>query len=241
MESSGRSVSREHASLSAGLPTLAIAGGTGALGTGLAMRWAAAGYPVIVGSRSSDRAAEAAQALAANNGAAPVRGMDNAGAAEAADIIVITVPFAGHDRILDEIRPAAAGKIVVDTTVPLVPPKVATVQMPPQGCAAVAAQQRLGEDVKVVSAFQNVAAHKLQTGGPVECDVLVCGNDKEARQTVIGLAEAIGLRGLDAGPLANSVAAESLTSVLIGINKRYKVDGAGLRITGIGTASRAVT
>ncbi len=115
---------------------------------------------------------------------------------------------------------------------PLVPPKVATVQLPPEGSAAVAAQRLLGPTVRVVSAFQNVAAHKLEAGKPIDCDVLICGDDKAAREAVIGLAKAIGLRGIDAGPLANSVAAEALTSILIGINRRYKVDGAGIRITG---------
>ncbi|MGH6945672.1 MAG: NADPH-dependent F420 reductase, partial [Geminicoccaceae bacterium] len=156
----------------------------------------------------------------------------NTAAAQAGDIAVVTVPFASHPAILDTIREAVAGKIVVDTTVPLVPPKVATVQMPPEGSAALGAQRRLGDAAKVVSAFQNVAAHKLQAGEPIDCDVLVCGNDRQARESVIALVETIGLRGLDAGPLANAVAAEALTSILIGINRRYKVDGAGLRITG---------
>lgn len=214
-------------------PVLGIIGGTGALGTGLAKRFAAAGYPVILGSRSAGKAGEAARRIAPTNGGPAPQGMGNEAAARKAEIVIVTVPFASHDAILDEIREAASGKLVVDATVPLVPPKVATVQMPPEGSAALAAQRRLGESVKVVSAFQNVAAHKLQAGGPVDCDVLVCGNDKAGREAVVALAEAIGLRGLDAGPLANSVAAEALTSILIGINRRYKVDGAGVRITGI--------
>lgn len=214
-------------------PTLAIIGGTGALGSGMAMRWAAAGYPVIVGSRSSEKAHEAAQQIKNGNGAPPVRGDTNVGAAAAADIVILAVPFSSHDATLEELKDVVAGKIVVDAVVPLVPPKVAQVQLPPQGSAGQIAQERIGDMARVVSAFQNVGAAKLQGGGPIECDVLVCGNDKEAREAVIALTGAIGMRGIDAGPIANAAAAEAMTSILIGINKRYKVDCAGIRITGI--------
>jgi len=212
--------------------TLAIIGGTGALGTGLAMRWAAAGYPIVLGSRSREKAAAAAREIKFGNGAPPVRGDDNAGAARAADIVVITVPFSNHAAILDEISGAVAGKIVVDTTVPLVPPKVSLVQLPAQGSAALITQERLGASARVVSAFHHVAAAKLRAGAAIDCDVLVFGNDREARDAVIALADAVGTRGIDGGPIANSVAGEALTSILIGINRRYKVDGAGIRITG---------
>ena|SRR2546423_14192338 len=218
--------------MTAALPVIGILGGTGALGKGLAIRWAAAGYPLVIGSRDAARAEAVAGSISAGAGAAAVRGMDNLAAARVAEIAAVTVPFASHMGILREVRAELSGKILIDTTVPLVPPKVATVQLPPEGTAAVAAQRLLGSTVRVVSAFQNVAAHKLQTGQPVDCDVLVCGDDKAARDMVIGMAKAIGLRGIDAGALANSVAAEALTSILIGINRRYKVDGAGIRITG---------
>jgi 8-hydroxy-5-deazaflavin:NADPH oxidoreductase len=222
-----------------GRPTLAIIGGTGALGTGLAMRWAAAGYPVVLGSRSSEKAKAAARDIEPGNGAPPVRGDDNAGAARAGDIVVIAVPFASHDAILDEIRDAVAGRIVVDAVVPLVPPRVSLVQLPAQGSAAQIAHERIGDKALVVSAFHNVSAAKLQAAGAIDCDVLVFGNDRAARERVIALVNAIGTRGIDGGPIANSVAAEALTSVLIGINRRYKVDGAGLRITGdIGTSEK---
>ena len=212
--------------------TLAIIGGTGALGLGLAMRWAAAGYPVVIGSRSREKAQAAAREIEPANGAPPVRGDDNANAARAGDIIVIAVPFSNHDTILGEIKDAVAGKIVIDAVVPLVPPKVSLVQLPPQGSAAQIAQGFLGDSARVVSAFHHVGAAKLRAGGAVDCDVLVFGNDRDARDAVIALADAIGTRGIDGGALANSVAAEALTSVLIGINRRYKVDGAGIRITG---------
>jgi NADPH-dependent F420 reductase len=213
-------------------PTLAVIGGTGALGSGLATRWAAAGYSVVLGSRSREKAEAAALEIKPGNGAPPVRGNSNAGAARAGDIVVIAVPYSSHDAILDEIKDAVAGKIVVDAVVPLVPPKVSLVQLPPQGSAAQIAQARLGDSARVVSAFHNVGAAKLRAGGAVDCDVLVFGNDRKARDTVIALADAIGTRGIDGGVIANSVVGEALTSVLIGINRRYKIDCAGIRITG---------
>lgn len=215
------------------LPAIAIIGGTGALGSGLAARWAAAGYPVILGSREAGKAQQAAAGIALGKGAPPARGEDNLAAATAGDIVVIAVPWSNHAATLDELAPALAGKIVVDAVVPLVPPKVAQVQLPPGGSAGQIAQARLGDSTRVVSAFHNVSAAKLRGGGPVDCDVLVCGDDRGARDTVIALCAAIGLTGIDAGPIANSAAAEALTSVLIGINRRYKAEGAGIRITGL--------
>jgi 8-hydroxy-5-deazaflavin:NADPH oxidoreductase len=214
-------------------PTLAVIGGTGALGSGLAMRWAAAGYPVVIGSRSREKAEAAARQITPGNGAPQVRGDDNAGAARAGNIVVVAVPYSNHSAILDEIGDAVGGKIVVDAVVPLVPPKVSVVQLPAEGSAAQIAQQRLGEEARVVAAFHNVAAAKLVAGGAVDCDVLVFGNDREARDEVIALCDALGTRGVDGGALANAVAGEALTSVLISINRRYKVPGAGIRITGI--------
>lgn len=214
------------------LPTLAIIGGTGALGSGLARRLSAAGYPIIIGSRSAEKAQQAAAALPkGTNGQA--RGASNAEAAKAGAIILVTVPWESQAQILDEIKPHVGGKLVVDLTVPLVPPRVARVQLPAEGAAALVAQKRLGEAVRVVAAFHNVAAQKLQHDMAIDCDVLVCGDDPKDREAVIALAKAAGLRGIHAGPLANSAAAEALTSVLIGINRSYKVDGAGIRITGI--------
>ncbi len=211
--------------MSANKPTIAILGGTGDLGGGLAVRWSRAGYKIIIGSRTREKAEDAAKPLGAV-------GMDNVSAAGACDIAVLTVPFANQKATLENVRDALNGKILIDVTVPLVPPKVARVQMPPEGCAALAAQAVLGDGVTVVSAFQNVGASHLRDDHPVDCDVLVCGDKLAAREQVIALVEAAGMRGWHAGPLANSVAAEALTSVLIGINKRYQIEGAGLRITG---------
>jgi NADPH-dependent F420 reductase len=211
--------------------TIAIVGGTGLLGSGLARRLAAAGYPVLIGSRTADKAEAAAAELA--NGGVSVRGTSNAEAAKAGALVIITVPWQSQAAILDDIRPHVAGKLVVDTTVPLMPPKIARVQLPAEQSAALAAQQRLGPGVRVAAAFHTIAARKLQRDEPIDGDVLVFGDDAADRETVIGLVRAVGMRGIHAGPLVNAVAAEALTSVLIGINRAYKVDGAAIRITGI--------
>lgn len=219
------------------LPVLAILGGTGDLGTGLARRWAQAGYRVIIGSRTLDKAEAAAndlRAVMAERGAAAinVEALENLAAAEAADIIAITVPFSHQKSTLELVAPALQGKILIDVTVPLVPPRVARVQLPPEGSAGQIAQDLLGEGVAVVSAFQNVAAAHLQDTEAVDCDVLVCGDKKDARAEVIKLVEAAGLRGFHAGMIANAAAAEALTSVLITINKQYSCH-AGIRISGL--------
>ncbi len=219
------------------LPVLAILGGTGELGTGLARRWAQAGYRVIIGSRTPAKA-EAAVAdlreVMAERGvsAVAVEAMENLEAARAADIVTLTVPFSHQVSTLEHVRDALQGKILVDVTVPLVPPKVARVQLPAQGSAGQIAQELLGQEVAVVSAFQNVAAAHLQESATLSCDVLVSGNSREARSRVIELVEAAGLRGFHAGMINNAAAAEALTSVLITINKQYGCH-AGIRITGL--------
>jgi NADPH-dependent F420 reductase len=220
-----------------GRPTIAVIGGTGDLGSALAKRWAAAGYPIVLGSRSKEKAEAVAREMNANDGSA-VGGEDNRTAAAKADIVVIAVPYANHEAILNEIKPAVEGKVVVDAVVPLVPPKVSVVKLPPDGSAALHAQRLLAGAARVVSAFHNVSAPKLSSGESIDCDVLVFGDDKDARAIVIELANAAGTPGIDGGPLANSIAAEALTSVLIGINRRYKVNGAGIRITGLPAAQR---
>jgi NADPH-dependent F420 reductase len=213
-------------------PTIAVIGGTGALGSGFAMRWARAGYPVIIGSRSADSAASKAADLAEATGGT-VTGLENGAAATAADIVVLTVPYANHKPMLEAVRDGAQGKILVDATVPLVPPRVARVQLPEAGSAAKEAQDFLGEDVQVVSAFQNVAADLLQNeNSRIDCDVLVCGNKKAAREVVVEMATAAGLKAWHAGSIDNSAAAEALTSILIFINRNGGVDHAGIRITG---------
>ncbi|NND55264.1 MAG: NADPH-dependent F420 reductase [Gammaproteobacteria bacterium] len=215
------------------MQTISIIGGTGELGSGLALRWAKAGLPVIIGSRDADRAAEAANALNKLAGNDLARGMDNLAAAEAGDIVVMTVKFSHHRATLEQLKPALAGKILVDTTVPLVPPKVARVQLPAEGCAALIAQKILGDETTVVSAFQNVSAASLQHDNGPKSDVLVAGDDPDARETIVQLSNAAGYKGWHAGPLANSAATEALTSVLIFINKRYKSNHTGIAISGV--------
>jgi len=219
------------------LPVLAILGGTGDLGTGLARRWAQAGYQVIIGSRTQEKAeaavADLREVMAERGiGAVTVQAMENLEAASAADIVTLTVPFAHQAGTLEHVSAALQGKILIDVTVPLVPPRVARVQLPEQGSAGQIAQEILGEEVSVVSAFQNVAAAHLQEGRGVDCDVLVCGDKKEAREQVIALVEAAGMRGFHAGMINNAAAAEALTSVLITINKQYGCH-AGIKISGL--------
>jgi NADPH-dependent F420 reductase len=220
--------------MSDSLPTLAILGGTGAEGGGLAFRWAHAGYDVIVGSRSAEKAEKGAAELNALLGRDAIRGMDNLAAATAAEVVILTVPWSAQKSTIGDVAAALEGKILIDVTVPLVPPKVNRVQLPPDGSAVEAIQKMLGSGVRVVSAFQNVSAHHLKDlHHVVECDVLVTGDDPAARDVAITLADAAGLRGIHAGPLCNSVAAEALTSILISINMRYKIPGSGIRITGL--------
>jgi NADPH-dependent F420 reductase len=215
-------------------PVIAVLGGTGKEGGGLALRWAHRGYKVVIGSRSVLRAQEAADTINTTLGTAMASGKANAAAAAAADIVVLAVPYAAQQPTVADVRDHLAGKILIDVTVPLVPPKVSRVQLPNGGSAVEAVQNMLGESVRVVSAFQNISAHHLtHLGRDIECDVLVCADDTAAADDVVALAEIIGLRAWNAGPLCNSVVAEGLTSVLIALNRKYKVPGSGIRITGI--------
>ncbi len=214
--------------------TIAVLGGTGAEGSGLAIRWANAGHAVILGSRNAEKAATAAQVLNAKLGSDRVRGMDNRAATAAADVVVLAVPYSAQQPTVEDVKSALAGKILIDVTVPLVPPKVSKVQLPEGGSAVEAMQRLLGEQTRVVSAFQNVSAHYLfDLDRKIDCDVLVCGDDKEAREVAVQLAADAGLRGVHAGVLANSAASEALTSALIAINRHYKVPAAGIHITGV--------
>jgi hypothetical protein len=212
--------------------TIAILGGTGDLGGGLARRWSRAGYTILIGSRTLEKGRSAAADLLTEFPDLNVTGMENLDAAKAADLVVLTVPFAHQLGTLEAVRQGLIGKILIDVTVPLVPPKVGTVQLPEGGSAAMLAQRLLGDEVRVVSAFQNVGAQHLREDHAIACDVLVTGNSKDAREKVIALVEAAGLKGWHAGPLANAVAAEALTSILITINRQYKIEGAGIVITG---------
>jgi 8-hydroxy-5-deazaflavin:NADPH oxidoreductase len=216
------------------LATIAVLGGTGKEGSGLALRWANKGHKVVIGSRTAERAQEAAAQMNEVLGRGNVTGAANADAAAQAEIIVLAVPYAAQQSTVKDVESALAGKILIDVTVPLMPPKVSRVQLPNGGSAVEAVQKMLGDGVRVVSAFQNISAHHLtKLDEDVECDVLVCADDPEAADLVVALAEEIGLRAWNAGPLCNSVVAEGLTSVLIALNRKYKVPGSGIRITGV--------
>ena len=213
---------------------IAVLGGSGAEGSGLAMRLAAAGHQVTIGSRSAEKAAAAAAELSTLLGETQIAGTDNQSAAGLAEIVILTVPYAAQRALAEEVMDQLQGKILIDATVPLAPPKVSRVQLPPGSSAVAAIQQLAGEQVRVVSAFQNVSAHHLKKlDHTIDCDVLVCGDDTAACDLVIGLVQDIGLRGIYAGAICNSAAAEALTSILIAINRRYKVPGSGIRITGL--------
>jgi 8-hydroxy-5-deazaflavin:NADPH oxidoreductase len=216
---------------------LAILGGTGHEGSGIAYRAARAGWKVWIGSRDAARAQAKAQELNVLLGQDSVTGCDLMMAAEAAGMVVLAVPYAAQLATAQGVRDALEGKVLIDVTVPLKPPKVTLVQLPDGGSCVKTLQDKLGAGVAVVSAFQNVSAHALMDPErPVECDVLVCADQPEARQAALGLIAEMGLTGIDAGPLANSVVAEALTSVLIHLNKTYKVPASGIRITGLARA-----
>ena len=215
-----------------GRETIAILGGTGDLGTGLAIRWSKAGHRIIIGSRTLPKAEKAVANLREISPDTPAAPMENAAAAAAGDIVVLTVPAAHQLSTLAGLKQALAGKILIDVTVPLAPPKVGTVQLPPEGSAGKRAQDLLGDAVMVVSAFQNVAAHLLKEDVRIECDVLVAGNKKAARDRVVELVQEAGMTGWHAGPIENAAAAEALTSVLIQINRRHGISHSGIKIVG---------
>lgn len=217
-------------------PVIAVIGGTGAEGSGLVVRWAAAGYPVIIGSRSADKAQTVATELAAllPAGSGEIRGESNADAAAAAEIVVLSVPYESQADMAAQITAGAQGKLVITVVVPLKPPKVSVVWRPAAGSAAQELQQQLGEQVQVVAAFQNIAAgHLRDLTWTSDCDVLYTGDGKEAKATTLELIRAAGFFGVDAGPLANASVVEGFTAVLVGINIRNKVKNSGVRITGI--------
>jgi 8-hydroxy-5-deazaflavin:NADPH oxidoreductase len=218
---------------------IAILGGTGAEGTGLANRWARAGEHVVIGSRDAARAKETAKQMRERiGGSAQIEGMDNPSAAAACEVAVLTVPFSGAAALLKQMKGVwKPGTIVIDTTVPL----AATVGGAAtrmlgvwQGSAAEQTRELLPESVSLAAALQNLGAELLAGDGRVECDVLVCSDDEKARQVASELVGKIpGARALNGGKLENSRIVESLTALLIGLNMRYKVHGAGIRFTGL--------
>jgi NADPH-dependent F420 reductase len=209
---------------------IALVGGTGREGRGLAIRWAKAGHTVLVGSREAERARGKATEL----GVAGIEGGDNAWAVREAEIALLSVPYTAHAETLRALKPHLEGKIVIDITVPLRPPRVHEVHLPPGEAAALEAQALLGSGVKVVAALHHVSSvHLADPDATIDCDVLVCSDDPQARSTAMHLIADLGVRALDAGPLRNAIALESLTPVLLYLNKRYKSPGAGVRFAGL--------
>lgn len=214
---------------------IAVLGGTGKEGSGLAMRWAHAGHEVVIGSRDGEKAQRVAEelrlALGEGNNA-KLSGADNLTAANNSDIVVLSVPYSAHADTINGVLAALANKIVVDVTVPMNPNDFLRVMVPPGGSASKETQQ-MAPTAKVISAFQNISAvHLKKLDAQVDCDVLVCGDDEEAKKIGLQLVADVGMKGWDAGPLDNAVAVESLTPILLGINKRHKIKGAGIRTTG---------
>jgi NADPH-dependent F420 reductase len=213
---------------------IGIVGGTGSEGRGLAVRWARAGHHVAIGSRDAEKARARAAEIAALLPEATIAGGDNAWAIAEAEVVLLSVPYAAHEPTLQEHKAQLEGRVVIDITVPLKPPRVSEVSLPPGQSAALEAQAILGPGVRVVAALHHVsAAHLSDLDHTIDCDVLVCSNDEPARALTIALMVDLGLRAFDAGSLKNAVALEALTPVLIHINKKYKVKSSGLRITGI--------
>ncbi len=213
---------------------IAILGGTGEQGPGLALRLAIAGEEVIIGSRSKERAEAAAAELNKELGGTRIKGLENPQAAAAAEIVMMTVPYSAHLSTLETVKAAVQSKIFVDVSVPLDPENPRRMKMPPAGSATEEAQEFLGPNTKVVAAFQNVAAHLLRDAQhSIDCDILVCGNDAEAKKTVLGLITKMGMQGYDVGTVDSARVVEALTSILIRLNIRHKVKGAGIRLTGL--------
>jgi hypothetical protein len=212
---------------------IGIVGGTGREGRGLGVRWAKAGHDVFIGSRQADKGIAKAAEFSEEFGVA-LGGGDNVAACTHAELIVVTVPYSAHRPTFESIRGAVGNNIIVDITVPIQPPKVRSVNLPEGQSAALEARALLDEGTRLVAALHHISSeHLSDPGHTFDCDVLVCGDDKEARAAVIALISDLGLRGIDAGVLKNSIALESLTPVLLHINSRYKSVGSGIRITGI--------
>jgi NADPH-dependent F420 reductase len=213
---------------------IAIIGGTGKEGKGLACGWLKAGFQVVIGSRQAEKAMAAVEEVKEIvGGIIQLTGLVNEDAAKLADIIVVTVPYGAHRDTMGMLKPLVKGKLVVDVTVPILPPKVTVANLPAEGSAGLETRAILDEETEVVTAFQNISYEKLMAGEFDDCDVLVCGSSKASRALGVRLVESMGFTTWDAGPLENSVVAEALTPVLIGINIRHGVSSAGIRITGV--------
>lgn len=215
------------------MSALAIIGGTGKEGSALAMRFARAGVRTLIGSRDLLKAQSAAAAMNARLGTS-VEGYANRDAASRAEIVLLAVPHDGMLPILQDLREVVQNKIVMNIASSLDPERKSRAKIPAAGSVTAEVQQFFGDAVRVVAAFQNISPEKLASVDErIDSDVLVCGADKESRERVIELIRRIGIDALDAGAIQNAVAVETLTAALIALNIKYKVKGAGIRITGI--------
>jgi len=212
---------------------IGIVGGTGKEGRAMGLRWCKAGHEVYIGSRDAQRAVDAAAELS-EAGHGKLEGGDNAWAVEQAEVVLLSVPYGAHRSTLEALKPALAGRIMLDITVPLQPPKVRQVHLPEGSAAALEAQAILGPDTRVVATLHHVSSvHLADPEHAIQCDVLTCSDDEEALQLAMGLVGDLGLRAFHAGSLANAVALESLTPVLLHLNRKYKGAGAGITLTGV--------
>lgn len=211
---------------------IAVVGGTGKEGRGMALRWARAGHDVFVGSRDAERARATATELSTEVGRT-LQGGDNASAVQASELVVLSVPYSAHASTLQGLRAELAGRVLIDITVPLQPPKVTSVHLPQGQSAALEAQQILGADTPVVAALHHVSAvHLRDLDHTIDCDVLACSDDKAALERALTLIRDLGVRAFDAGPLRNAIALESLTPILLHMNRTLKGRSVGIRITG---------
>ena len=220
--------------------TVAVVGGTGPEGRGLALRWVRAGVRIVIGSRDEQRARQAAAEIQTRcGGKVRVEGAENSAAVAQADVVVLTVPFAGQAELLKQLKPAFRPKaVLIDATVPLAaevggrPTRTLGVW---QGSAAQQTAELVPSGVAVVAAFHNVSHTLLEADGPVDCDVIVCTDHEPARAVAFELARKIpGVRPVDGGKLENARIVEQITALLIAINTRAKKQSAGIRITGLG-------
>ena len=213
---------------------IAILGGTGKEGSGLGYRWAAAGHEIIIGSRTAEKGESAAEEMQSELPLATINGMDNAAAAADAELVGLSVPYDAQEKTLADVHDAVQGKLLITVVAPLGQPKARVWHLPSGLSAAEEAQQQLGEGVTVVAAFQNISAgHLRNLDYDPDCDVLICGEKATDKEVVAELCRDAGMRGINAGALANAAIAEGLTAVLLGINIRHKITGAGIRITGL--------
>lgn len=213
---------------------IAILGGTGPEGSGLGLRWAVTGHEVLIGSRLAEKGERIAAELKAEYPNGQITGTDNLAATRAADIVVLTVPYEAQEPTLALVKDALAGKLLITVVAPTQKPKARVWRLPSGLSAAEEAQKLLGDDTHVVAALQNIGAHNLRDlDYHLDCDVLVCGDNRDDKELAIKLCTDAGFRGIDAGALQNASVVEGLTSILIGINIRNKVKDAGIRITGI--------